>query len=122
MNVAVTYSAAAAGTPAPGAPSVQELMRGLGRAAVAAAAELALAGRARKDRALLAAAAAVRRESGAILAANAHDLRAAGIRRQVAADGAAAFGGEAARQIGREIARERGVGAFGEGLPHTRVA
>jgi glutamate-5-semialdehyde dehydrogenase len=67
MNVAFT--------PVPEGTSVQELMRGLGRAAVAAAAELALAGREVKDRALLAAAAAVRREAGTLLAANAQDLR-----------------------------------------------
>jgi glutamate-5-semialdehyde dehydrogenase len=77
MNVAVTYGPDGTGTPASGGPSIQELMRSLGRAAVAAAAELALAGRQRKDQALLAAAGAVRRESGAILAANAQDLRAA---------------------------------------------
>jgi glutamate-5-semialdehyde dehydrogenase len=75
MSVAVTHSADGAGKDVTGAVSVTELMRGIGRAALTAAAELALAGRAVKDRALLAAAAAVRREAGTILAANAQDLR-----------------------------------------------
>jgi glutamate-5-semialdehyde dehydrogenase len=54
-----------------------ELMEGLGRAALAAAALLARASGAQKNAALAAAAAAVRREAGAILAANARDLAAA---------------------------------------------
>jgi glutamate-5-semialdehyde dehydrogenase len=57
-----------------------EMMEGLGRAALAAAALLARAGTAQKDAALGAAAAAVRRERGSILAANARDLAAAAAR------------------------------------------
>jgi glutamate-5-semialdehyde dehydrogenase len=57
-----------------------EMMEGLGRAALAAAALLARAGTAQKDTALGAAAAAVRRERGSILAANARDLAAAAAR------------------------------------------
>jgi glutamate-5-semialdehyde dehydrogenase len=57
-----------------------EMMEGLGRAALAAAALLARAGTAQKDTALGAAAAAVRRERASILAANAQDLAAAGAR------------------------------------------
>jgi glutamate-5-semialdehyde dehydrogenase len=52
-------------------------MEGLRRSALAAAAVLARASTAQKDAALGAAAAAVRREQGAILAANARDLGAA---------------------------------------------
>ena len=52
-------------------------MEGLGRAATAAAAVLALAPRAQKDAALAAAAAAVRARRGAILAANERDMAAA---------------------------------------------
>ncbi len=52
-------------------------MDGLGRAALEAAALLALAPSAQKDAALAAAAAAVRRERAAILAANAQDMAAA---------------------------------------------
>jgi glutamate-5-semialdehyde dehydrogenase len=77
MSVAATHGADGAGTELTDGPPVRELMRELGRAALTAAAGLALAGRAVKDRALLVAAAAVRREAGSILAANAHDLRAA---------------------------------------------
>jgi len=77
MSAAVTHGAGTAGTPASGGASVQELMRAMGRAAVAAASELALAGRESKDRALRAAAAAVRREAATLLGANAQDLRAA---------------------------------------------
>jgi glutamate-5-semialdehyde dehydrogenase len=58
-------------------PQLGEMMEGLGRAALAAAAVLARASTAQKDAALGAAAAAVRREQGAILAANARDLGAA---------------------------------------------
>jgi glutamate-5-semialdehyde dehydrogenase len=54
---------------------VRELMQGIGRAAVGAAEQLALASTATKDRALRAAAAAVRADGAAILAANAEDLR-----------------------------------------------
>lgn len=57
--------------------SVVELMQRLGRAAVAAAAELALADTALKNRALLGAAAALRAAREAILAANAEDMREA---------------------------------------------
>ncbi|HEX9473268.1 MAG TPA: glutamate-5-semialdehyde dehydrogenase [Steroidobacteraceae bacterium] len=56
---------------------VQTLMRRLGQAAVAAAAPLALADGATKNRALLAAAAALRARRVAILDANAADMRAA---------------------------------------------
>jgi glutamate-5-semialdehyde dehydrogenase len=56
---------------------VHELMQGIGRAAVSAAYALALAPSALKDRALGAAAAAVRAQAGAILAANAQDMREA---------------------------------------------
>ena len=52
-------------------------MEDLGSAARAAAASLALAPRAAKDRALLAAAAAIRAEAAAIAAANARDMAAA---------------------------------------------
>jgi glutamate-5-semialdehyde dehydrogenase len=58
-------------------PQLGEMMEGLGRAALAAAAVLARASTAQKNAALGAAAAAVRREQGAILAANARDLGAA---------------------------------------------
>ena len=54
-----------------------ELMEGLGRAAVQAAAVLAVADTAQKNVALEAAAQTVRRDAGAILAANAQDLAAA---------------------------------------------
>jgi glutamate-5-semialdehyde dehydrogenase len=56
---------------------VQTLMRRLGQAAVAAALPLALADTVTKDRALLAAAAALRARRAAILEANAADMRAA---------------------------------------------
>jgi len=59
---------------------LREMMEGLGRAALEAAALLARAGTAQKDTALGAAAAAVRRERASILAANARDLAAAGAR------------------------------------------
>ncbi len=52
-------------------------MDGIGRAAVEAAAVLALAGRAQKDAALLAGARALRRQSQRLLAANALDVEAA---------------------------------------------
>jgi glutamate-5-semialdehyde dehydrogenase len=54
---------------------VRELMQSIGRAAVLAAEQLALASRSIKDRALAAAAAALRADSRAILAANAEDMR-----------------------------------------------
>jgi glutamate-5-semialdehyde dehydrogenase len=56
---------------------VHELMHGIGVAAVSAAEQLALASTDSKNRALSASAAAVRAEAGAILAANAEDLREA---------------------------------------------
>jgi len=56
---------------------VRQLMQGIGRAAVAAAEELALASSATKNRALGAAAAALRADSGLVLAANAEDMREA---------------------------------------------
>jgi glutamate-5-semialdehyde dehydrogenase len=59
------------------ASHVGELMEGLGRAAVAAAAVLARAPTSRKDAALGAAAAAIRTRRAAILAANERDTRAA---------------------------------------------
>jgi glutamate-5-semialdehyde dehydrogenase len=59
----------------PSEPDVHELMQGIGRAAVAAAEELALAPRPSKDRALAGAAAALRADVRAILAANAEDMR-----------------------------------------------
>ena len=59
------------------ADALEREMQALGRAARAAAAELALAPRAVKDRALEAAAAALRRDQDAILAANARDMAAA---------------------------------------------
>ena len=59
------------------AASIGELMEGLGRCALAAQRELALASGAQKDAALAAAAQAVRARSGAILAANERDLSAA---------------------------------------------
>jgi glutamate-5-semialdehyde dehydrogenase len=69
-----------AATPFPGrAPDadVRQLMQGIGRAAVAAADELALASSATKNRALIAAAAALRADSALVLAANAEDMREA---------------------------------------------
>jgi glutamate-5-semialdehyde dehydrogenase len=69
-----------AATPFPGrAPDadVRQLMQGIGRAAVAAAEELALASSATKNRALIAAAAALRADSALVLAANAEDMREA---------------------------------------------
>jgi glutamate-5-semialdehyde dehydrogenase len=59
----------------PAEANVHELMQQIGRAAVSAAEQLALAPSAVKDQALSAAAAAIRAEAGAILAANAEDLR-----------------------------------------------
>ncbi len=56
---------------------VHDLMQGIGRAAAAAAEQLALVPGAAKNEALGAAAAAVRAQAGAILAANAEDLRQA---------------------------------------------
>jgi glutamate-5-semialdehyde dehydrogenase len=56
---------------------VRQLMQGIGRAAVAAAEELALASSATKNRALGAAAAALRADSALVLAANAEDMREA---------------------------------------------
>jgi glutamate-5-semialdehyde dehydrogenase len=56
---------------------IRELMQELGRAATAAAAQLALADTQRKNRALTAAAAALRAQAKAILAANADDMREA---------------------------------------------
>ncbi len=57
--------------------TIVELMQRLGRAAVAAAAELALTGTATKNTALSAAAASLRGAREAILAANAEDMREA---------------------------------------------
>ena len=57
--------------------AVQALMRQLGQAAVAAAAPLALADTASKNRALRTAATALRARSAAILSANVDDMRAA---------------------------------------------
>ena len=56
---------------------IGELMEGLGKAAVKAAAMLALANTERKNTALAAAAAAVRQRAGEILAANERDMSAA---------------------------------------------
>jgi len=56
---------------------VKQYMRRLGQAARAAARELARADTATKNKALLAMAAAVRRDSAALIAANAQDIRAA---------------------------------------------
>ena len=56
---------------------VHELMQDIGRAAVAAASQLALADTATKDRALLAAAAALRAQRAQILAANEADMDSA---------------------------------------------
>ena len=64
---------------------VQQLMQRMGRAAVEAAGQLALAATSAKDQALRAAAAAMRERAGAILAANAEDMRAA---REAAISGA----------------------------------
>ncbi|MBM5811347.1 MAG: glutamate-5-semialdehyde dehydrogenase [Gammaproteobacteria bacterium] len=58
-------------------PVLREAMDRLGREAVAASRVLARAARAQKDRALMAAAAALRDGAGALLAANAADLDAA---------------------------------------------
>ncbi len=58
-------------------PSIDRLMDGLGRAAVEAAAVLALASSTQKDAALAAAAAVVRTRRDAILDANALDMTAA---------------------------------------------
>jgi glutamate-5-semialdehyde dehydrogenase len=57
------------------ATDVRQLMQGIGRAAVVAADQLALASSALKNRALSAAAAALRADSRLILAANAEDMR-----------------------------------------------
>ena len=65
-------------TPFAGRPAdadVRQLMQGIGRAAVVAAEQLALASSAIKNRALSAAAAALRADSRLILAANAEDMR-----------------------------------------------
>src|SRR6516165_6925901 len=59
------------------AQRIDELMEGLGRAAVEAAAVLALAPTAQKNAALVAAASAVRARGAAILAANGRDVAAA---------------------------------------------
>jgi len=59
------------------AAEISDLMEGLGKAAVDAAAVLALAATAQKNAALAGAAAAVRREVAAIVAANEHDMAAA---------------------------------------------
>ncbi|HWW20921.1 MAG TPA: gamma-glutamyl-phosphate reductase, partial [Steroidobacteraceae bacterium] len=61
----------------PDEPDIRELMQVLGRAATAAAAQLALADTDRKNRALRAAACALRAQHSAILAANADDVREA---------------------------------------------
>ncbi|MHB8476091.1 MAG: glutamate-5-semialdehyde dehydrogenase [Steroidobacteraceae bacterium] len=66
-------------------PNVAELMQGIGRAARAAARELALAPAEQKNRALRAAAAALRAQGSEILAANDRDMRAAAARRTSAA-------------------------------------
>jgi glutamate-5-semialdehyde dehydrogenase len=58
-------------------PTLQQAMDELGRAAVAAARSLARAERLQKDRALLAAAAAIRDSAAGLLAANGEDLAAA---------------------------------------------
>jgi len=58
-----------------GSFEVHELMQSMGRAAVAAAEQLALASTAAKNAALLAAAASIRQRSAAIMDANAEDLR-----------------------------------------------
>jgi glutamate-5-semialdehyde dehydrogenase len=61
--------------PVPSRPTdIRSLMQDIGRAAVSAAEQLALATTAEKDRALERAAEAIRRHSGAILAANAEDV------------------------------------------------
>jgi glutamate-5-semialdehyde dehydrogenase len=60
--------------------ALKQLMEGLGRAALEGAARLAQAPGAQKNAALTAAAAALRRECPAILAANALDMAAAGAR------------------------------------------
>ncbi len=57
---------------------VAAVMEPIGRAAVEAAHVLALTGRAQKDKALTAAAAALVRRRGEVLAANARDMKAAG--------------------------------------------
>ncbi|HSY95453.1 MAG TPA: glutamate-5-semialdehyde dehydrogenase [Steroidobacteraceae bacterium] len=66
-------------------PDVAELMQGIGRAARAAARVLALAPAEQKNRALSAAAAALRAHGSEILAANAGDMRAAAAGRTSAA-------------------------------------
>ena len=66
-------------------PNVAELMQGIGRAARAAARMLALAPAEQKNRALRAAAAALRAHGSEILAANDSDMRAAAARRTSAA-------------------------------------
>ena len=59
----------------PVASDIRELMQGIGRAAAAAAGQLALADSATKNHALRAAAAALRARSTEVLAANADDVR-----------------------------------------------
>jgi glutamate-5-semialdehyde dehydrogenase len=71
MNSAVTSRPRAAES------DIRELMQEMGRAAAGAAERLALASTASKDAALGAAAAAVRSQAAAILAANAEDMREA---------------------------------------------
>jgi glutamate-5-semialdehyde dehydrogenase len=58
-------------------PELAAMMDGIGRAAVEAAALLSLAGREQKDRALVAAARALRRRSAEVLSANAIDMESA---------------------------------------------
>jgi len=90
----------AADTPTP----TDTLMHGIGEAARAAAHRLALAPRAIKDEALLAAAEAVRRDTTEILAANARDVAAAHA------------GGRAASFIDRLTLTEMRIAAIARGL------
>ncbi len=88
---------------------LSEMMEGLGRAALAAAAVLARAGTVQKDTALGAAADAVRRGHDAILAANARDLA-----------GAAAHGPSAARLDRLRLDAER-LEAIAAGIEAVRA-
>jgi glutamate-5-semialdehyde dehydrogenase len=85
-------------------PDLRTVMQNLGRAAVAAAERLALADSAVKNQALLAAAAAIRAQAVAILAANADDMR----------DGAAS--GMSAALLDRLSLDSKRVAAMARGL------
>jgi glutamate-5-semialdehyde dehydrogenase len=86
--------------------ALRELMQSIGRAAVAAAEVLALASTDSKNRALSAAASALRAQGGAILAQNAEDLRDA------------QSAGASAPMLDRLKLDARGIEAMARGLEH----